>query len=51
MQLETAEFIITHTYFITLEEYLHETETSLLLQFSSNIFTIMYTVIVSKSIK
>jgi hypothetical protein len=36
MKLETAEFIIRR-YFLTLEEYLHETETSLSLQFSSDI--------------
>jgi hypothetical protein len=33
---------IYNTYFLSLEEYLHETETSLSLQFSSDIFTIIY---------
>jgi hypothetical protein len=41
MKLETAKFIIC-TYFLTLEEYLHEIETSLSPQFSCDIFTIMY---------
>jgi hypothetical protein len=33
---------IYNTYFLTLKEYPHETETSLSLQFSSHIFTIIY---------
>jgi hypothetical protein len=42
MKLETAEFI--GTYFLTLEEYLHETETSHSLQFFSDIFIFIYVI-------